>query len=353
MRRPLFLHIPLSERILFAKHLSIMVKTGMTLLGSLMLIKKQMRSKSFIYVLEKIIADVEGGQFLSQSLKKFERLFSSIFVNVIKIGETSGTLSDNLAYLSLELQKKRALRQKVRSALIYPSVILLATLGVTGILAFFVMPRITPIFLTLKVTLPWTTRSLIATSSFLFEYGIYVLLGVTALTSVWFLLLRFFTQFRFFTHRLILATPFIGSVSRMANLAEFTRTLGLLLKSGTKIVEAIQITADSMRNLVYREALMEASETIKRGELLHVYLSKREDLFFSTASRMIEVGDATGTLEINLFYLADFYENEVDETTKIMSSVLEPAMLLIMGIIVGFVAVSIITPIYEITQTLR
>lgn len=353
MKKPLFLYIPLSERILFAKHLSIMVKTGMTLIDSLSLIKKQMRSKSFIYVLEKIIADVEGGQFLSQSLKQFERLFDSISINVIKIGEASGALAENLTYLASELQKKQALRKKVRAALIYPGIILFATLGVTGVLTFFVMPRITPIFLTLGIKLPWTTKFLIAASTFLFQYGIYVLAGAAAFILILILSLRFFPALRFLTHRFILLLPFFGSVSRMANVAEFTRTLGLLLKSGTKIVEAIQVTAESMRNLVYRKALSEAAETVKRGEPMHVYLSKREDLFFSIASRMIEVGDATGTLETNLFYLADFYEGEVDETTKTLSSVLEPVMLLVMGIIVGFVAVSIITPIYEITQILR
>jgi len=353
MNKPLFLYIPLSERILFAKHLSIMVKTGMTLLNSLNLIKKQMRSKSFIYVLNQVINDIEGGQFLSQSLKRFEHLFDPIFINVIRIGEASGNLPENLLYLSSELQKKQELRKKVRSAMIYPSIIVLATTGVTGVLAFFVMPRINPVFTSLGITLPWTTKFLVASSQFLYQYGLYILLGIFLLVIAWIILLRSFYGFRLFMHRLILRLPFFGSVSRMANHAEFTRTLGLLLKSGTKIVEAVTVTADSMGNLAYREALLEAAETVKRGELIHVYLSKHEDLFFSTASRMIEVGDATGTLETNLFYLADFYENEVDEATKTLSSVLEPVMLLIMGIIVGFVAISIITPIYEITQILK
>lgn len=139
----------------------------------------------------------------------------------------------------------------------------------------------------------------------------------------------------------------------MSNVADFTRTLGMLLKSGTKIVEAVLITADSVPNAIYGRALREAAETLRKGEPLNVYLEKREYLFPPTATRMIEVGNLTGTLEPNLFYLADFYESEIDEATKRLTSVLEPLLLLLMGAIVGFVAISVITPIYEITQTFR
>ena len=138
----------------------------------------------------------------------------------------------------------------------------------------------------------------------------------------------------------------------MANTADFTRTLALLLKSGIKIVESLIITSESVPNLVFRRAIREVAETVRRGESMHVYLNQHEHVFYPTVSRMIEVGDATGTLEPNLFYLADFYENEVDELTKNLSVVIEPLLLLFMGGIVGFVAISIITPIYEITQSI-
>lgn len=329
-----------------------MVKSGMPLLDSLNLLRKQVKSKSFAYVLDKVTSDVESGQFLSQSLHQFSRLFGNLFINVIHIGEESGTLADNLIYLSSELQKKRLLRQKVRSAFIYPAIILIATLGVAGILIFFVMPRIIPIFTSLNIELPITTKILVAVATFLFDYGLWLLAGMISAVIIWILLLRIYV-FKFFSHRLILLLPFFGSVVRMANTAEFTRTLALLLRSGMKIVESLNITADSMGNLVYKTALLEASEVVQRGESLHKYLSRNEKLFLPTVTRMIEVGDTTGTLESNLFYLADFYENEVDESTKNLSVVLEPAMLLVMGTIVGFVAIAIITPIYEITSTLR
>ena len=218
-------------------------------------------------------------------------------------------------------------------------------------LIFFVLPKIIPIFTSLRITLPWTTRFVIFISQFLIHNGVFVFLGGIVLIVVWTFLLRI-QAMRFFTHRLILILPVVGPISKMANTADFTRTLALLLKSGIKIVESLIITSESVPNLVFRRAIREVAETVRRGESMHVYLNQHEHIFYPTVSRMIEVGDATGTLEPNLFYLADFYENEVDELTKNLSVVIEPLLLLFMGGIVGFVAISIITPIYEITQSI-
>ncbi len=330
-----------------------MVKSGMALIDSLVLLKKQARSASMAYILEGVIWNVQNGQFLFMSLKKFANHFDDLFINVIKIGEETGNLADNLVYLSTELKKKQQLRQRLRSAMIYPAVILVATLGVSGILVFLVLPRLIPVFSSLGVKLPWTTRFLIATAGFLFNYGVLLVGGLIGFGILSFFLTRKVSPLRFFVHRLILATPFLGSLSVMANVADFTRTLGLLLRSGTKIVESILITADSMPNAVYQKALRGAAEIVRTGEPLNIYLARHENIFPPIATRMIEVGNITGTLEANLFYLADFYETEIDESTKNLTTILEPLLLLVMGGIVGFVAISIITPIYEITQSFR
>lgn len=329
-----------------------MVQGGITLLNALQLFRKQMRTSSGAYILDRIIANVENGQFLSQGLSEFRNVFGDLYINVVKIGEESGTLTENLAYLAAELKKKQLLRQRLRSALIYPLIVLVATLGVAGILIFMVMPRLLPIFTSLRVELPWTTKALIAASTFLFASWYWVLLGMAGAIVTAVLLLKI-PRVRFSMHRAVLAIPFAGSLSRHTAAAEFTRTLGLLLKSGTKIVDALLLTAESMRNLVYRRALEEAAGFVERGDALHSYFEKKEALFDPTLTRIIEVGDATGTLVDNLFYLADFYEAEVDEVAKNLTSVFEPLLLLVMGLLVGFVAISIITPIYEITRSLR
>ncbi|MEK7146654.1 MAG: type II secretion system F family protein [Patescibacteria group bacterium] len=350
--RKIFLRIPLAEKILFTKHLSMMIQAGMPEIDSLRLIRRQARSRSFIFILDKVLKDLENGQFLSVSLSQFIHIFGDLFINIIKIGEASGTLAENLNYLSTELKKSQQLRQKIRSAIIYPIVILVATVGVTGALVFFVLPKIMPIFASLNVKLPLTTRILIGFSNALYNYWHWILLGLAVLAIIFILLLKI-RMIRFGIHRILIFIPIIGSISKSANMANFSRTLGLLLKSGVTIVEALNIAADSLPNLVYKREIHNTAQRVKSGESINKYLSEQEQFFPPTISRMIEVGETTGNLDNNLLYLAEFYENEVDETTKNLSSILEPLMLLVMGGIVGFVAVSIITPIYEVTQGLK
>lgn len=346
-----FLRVPLSEKILFTKHLSMMVKSGMSEIESLRLIQSQIKSKAFRRMLDKVIGDLENGQFLSVALTPFKRVFGDLFINVIRLGEASGTLAENLEFLTQELKERQALRSRVRSALIYPIVILIATIGVTGALVFFVLPRILPIFSSLGVQLPLTTRILIGTANFLNAYYILVLVGAVLLVTAWSFLLRI-PPVRYAYHRALLVTPFVSGIVKGYNMANITRTLHVLLRSGVKIVEALLTASDITANRVYKRALLATAEGVKRGEPMHEYLEKHPALFPPTVSRMIEVGERTGDLEGNLRYLADFYKNEVDETVKNLSSVLEPALLVIMGALVGFVAVSIITPIYEVTQTI-
>jgi len=160
-------------------------------------------------------------------------------------------------------------------------------------------------------------------------------------------------HFKYAIHRIILALPIVGNISKNYNMAGLTRTLGLLLKSGMKIVEAVNTTSGVLANVVYQKALIETVEEIKRGEPLYKYLEEHEHVFPLTVSHMIEVGEKTGNLDANLLYLAEFYENEVDETVKNLSSILEPLLLVFMGAIVGFVAISIITPIYQLSQGVK
>lgn len=344
--------IPLTERILFAKHLSMMVKSGMTEIESLKLIRRQIKSGEFCKVLDAVIRGVENGQFLSESLYPFRAYFGGeLFVNIIKLGEMSGTLSDNLEYLAREMEKNRELSSKVRSALIYPAIVFLATLGVIGTLVFFILPKILPIFASLNISLPLTTRVLVAATSFLINDYLWILLGIAAVVAL-FALLKRMPRFNYLLDRLILRLPLIGSIALGYNMSTLARTLALLLKSGTKIVEAMEITARVMPNLVYRKALQGAAEEINRGGSMHKSFASQSSIIPLTAVHMIEVGEHTGNLDDNLLYLSEFYEKEVDSTVRSLSSVLEPAMLVVMGLLVGFVAIAIITPIYEVTQTL-
>ena len=329
-----------------------MIHSGMTEVESLRLIRSQIRSKGFLKILDDIIGNIENGQSLSVALSHYRNVFGDLFINIIKIGEISGTLSENLDYLGLEMKKSQSLRSKVRGALIYPAVILAATIGVVGGLIFFILPKILPIFKSLKVTLPITTRALMYLSDTLRSHYILIGLGFI-LFIICLFVLRSIPTTRYIMHRMLLSTPIFGTISIGFNMANMTRILGMLLKSGEKIVQAVSITADASSNLVYKKALREAVVEVQRGKTLYAYFEEHEHLFPPTVSRMIEVGEKTGNLDNNLAYLAEFYENEVDEVTKNLSGILEPILLVVMGVAVGFVALAIITPIYGITQGLK
>nr|AKQ05625.1 type II secretion system F domain, type IV pilus assembly protein PilC [uncultured Parcubacteria bacterium Rifle_16ft_4_minimus_23790] len=217
------IRVPLPEKIMFTKHMSMMVKSGMSEIESIQLIRSQVKSRGFKIVLNDVIQGLENGQFLSATLSPYERVFGKLFINIISLGEVSGTLSENLGFLSSELKESQRLRSKVKSAMIYPAIILVATIGVVGALVLFILPRILPIFSSLGAELPLTTRILITTADFLQNYFFLVILGGVLLFIATLLLMRV-NAIKYVFHRILLVTPFAGSISKKYNMANFTRT---------------------------------------------------------------------------------------------------------------------------------
>lgn len=347
-----FSHVSIQEQALFAKYLAVMIKSGMPLLDSLQLIRKQINSKTMSKIIDQVIIDVSNGQFLSNSLEKHKNIFGDFMVNIIRVGETSGILYENLNYLAEELKKKRELRKKVLGAMTYPLIVLVVAIGIIGVLTLYVFPKILPILRNLRATPPITTRILIFISNFVLSYGVFVAIGLIIIGIVSWLLISKVRLIKFIFHKLILLTPLVSKISQNYNLATFTRTLGLLLKSGIKVVEAISITADTMTNLVYHKEIRNIATNVSRGEEISKHLEAKPSLFPLTLSQMITVGERTGNLSESLLYLAELYENELDDLTQNLSSTIEPLLMIVLGVIVGFIALSIITPIYQVTQHL-
>ncbi|MDP3999234.1 MAG: type II secretion system F family protein [bacterium] len=343
------LRVSTQEKIIFTRHLAIIIKSGMTLIDALTMLRQQTKSRSLSKILDTVIKDVSNGQFLSASLDKYKSVFGDLFVNIIRVGESSGILSENLEYLSHELKKSRELSKKVTGALVYPGVILSATFGIVGMLIFFIFPKILPVFSSLNIKLPASTKALIFISNAMTNYGGRIALGFLAALIGFWLLLRI-KKVQFFYHWLILRLPLVGGMVQSVNMTNFSRTLGLLLKSGVKIVEAVNITAEALPNLVYRQEVKGVAASIQKGESISKHLLTRKHLFPAMAANMVAVGENTGNLSETLLYLGEFYESELDELVKNLSNVMEPVLMLVMGAMVGFVAIAIITPIYEITQ---
>src|SRR3989344_6668069 len=227
-RIPFYVRLSMKEQVLFAKRLSFLIKGGVPILKGLNIIRKQTRSPFKQKIFDQIINDVANGQFLAKSLEKFKRIFGDFAINIIRVGEMSGVLENNLIYLAEELQKKHNLRRKVIGSLIYPVFITVATLGVVGLLTVFIFPKLLPIFQRLNVQLPLTTKILIAVSSFLLHYGLWVILGIIILVIAFIIVYKKNRQVKFWTHKIIIWVPFSGQIVKSYNMTNFCRTLGLL-----------------------------------------------------------------------------------------------------------------------------
>ena len=344
--------LSLQEKINFARHLAMVVKAGLPVFEGLTIIKGQGSSKTLRRIIDQLISDVNNGKFLADGLEHYRHIFGEFFINIIRVGEASGTLSQNLLYLADELKKSKDLKSKVRSAMVYPVIVLIATLLVVSFLTFFVFPKLLTVFSGLNVKLPAATRLVIASVEFLREDGLYVMLGAAAFFVAVKLVMKL-SPVRYAMHRLLFFIPVVSGLMVSINVANFSRILSLLLKSGVKIVEAITITASTFDNLVYRRALIASTEEIKKGEQLASYLGKHQSIFPPLASGMVQVGENTGNLEENLAYVSDYFTEEISSRLQTLTSLLEPMLLLFMGLLVGFVAVSIILPIYQITSAVQ
>lgn len=345
--------LSIKEQMLFVKRLAFLINASVPILESLHMVSEQAKSRRYSRMMQSVITDVTNGASLSRSLGKFPNIFGDFGINIIRIGESSGTLSQNLEYLADELKKSDTLRSKVIGALVYPAVITLATLAITGFLMLYLFPKIMPIFTSLHMELPLTTKIVIAVSTFLQAWGLVLIAVIIALFIAAGILIKKFERVRYFFDTWTLRLPIAGEMIRFYNLATATRTLGLLLRSGVTLSEALPLTADTTRNLIYKEQYQLLSEAVIRGERISGYMFKKPELFPIITTQMVAVGERSGSLSSTLVYLSEMYEAEVDDFTKNLSSLIEPALMVIMGVLVGFIAVSIITPIYGITQNLH
>lgn len=340
-----------NDIMVFTKHLAVAIKSGLTLFEGLSMLQDQAVGK-----LKKIIGEVieviQSGVQLHEALSKYPKYFSPIYINMVKTGEMAGTLEDNLIQLSDQLRKAYELRQKVKSAMMYPMLIFIAVAGLGFSVAIFVLPKILPLFETLDVELPATTQGLIWISKIFEAHGIAILVGAVLGTIflLWFLKRDFVKPF---THRFMLKLPVMKKIVRHINLERFTRTLGTLLDSGITLDSALKITAESTDNRAYRSAIEKCIPEVEKGNQLSGAMTNYSSLFPGMTTKLISMGENTGNLDTTLGYLNEYYESEVNHTMKNLSTILEPVLLIGIGVIVGVVAISILGPIYKITGTMR
>jgi type IV pilus assembly protein PilC len=339
-----------ADKIFFAQNLQVMIKAGLSVAIALKTQAAQTSSKAFKEVLEDVYQKVDRGIPLSDAMAGHPKVFSELFVNMVRAGEKSGKLEEVLRQVSNQLRKSHALVAKVKGALTYPVIVVVAMIGIAIAMMVFVIPKITAVFQESNVALPLPTRILIGTSDFMINNSLWLLLGTVLFFT---LFVRFIhtTYGKHAWHSLLLKLPVFSSIMRKINLAKFSRTFSSLLKTDIPIVQAFQITATTLSNVLYRQAIEDAAERVKKGVSISGIIKDYPKLFSPLIIQMTTVGEETGTLDSILDELADFYEEDVDRTMSSLSTIIEPILMLMLGGGVGGLAVSIILPIYSLTQS--
>ncbi len=338
------------EILLFTKNMATMLKGNLNIIDALEITAAQNQGK-FKRIITDLINQISSGHSLADSLKLHQRYFRLSYIDIIRTGELAGTLSDNFGQLALQLEKEMSLRRKIKAAMVYPAFIIASTLALGLILATFVLPRLSRLFSSLDLNLPPATRFLLWLTNVMEHYGL--IIGAVVVAVI--IGLRLVTRVNIVKpiyHRFLLALPFLNTISRQLNLSRFNRTLGSLLQSGLPITEALKATLLALENVVYKQALKQVLAAIEKGSSLAAALERHQSLFPAMMLQLLKAGEESGQLEQTLFYLAGYYEEEVEQKAKNLSVVIEPALLIVIGVVVGFVGLSIITPIYQITSRL-
>jgi type IV pilus assembly protein PilC len=340
------------DKLLFTKHLSVMVRSGIPLTEGISTLIVQTKNSGFKKILSKILKDLENGESFAKALEKHPQVFDDFYINLIRVGEESGALEKNLDFLSSQLSKSYSLNKKIQGALLYPGLIFSATLVVGGFVALYIMPQLVQFFQAFDAKLPLSTSILLFIANLFKNYGIFIF-GSLGILFVFFQILIKFPAPKFLWHLLLLKIPVFGKLLQAAELAKFSRNLGILLGSGVPVDRSLEITAKTLSNLKFQKDLLLVRKKLTKGESIGAAISNKSFWEYPPlVQKMIAVGEKTGKLEEIMLYLGDFYEEEIDDTAKNLSTILEPILLIFIGLCVGFVAIAIISPIYQLTGSI-
>jgi type II secretory pathway component PulF len=340
-----------NDIMLFTKHLSVALESGFTLNEGLDMLYDQSIGK-MKKVVGYLMQVIQAGQPLHIALAKYSRYFSPIYINLVRTGEISGTLDENLKHLARQLSKEHELRQKVKSAMMYPTLVFMAVFGLGFFVGLFILPKILPLFKSLNVELPLSTKILITIAETFQEHGLLLLIATFGFTLfvLWFAKRE---SIKPFFHSLWLKTPIVRKIMHDVNLQRFTLTLGTLLNSGVPLDTSLDITVKATDNCIYRSAIASFLPGVQRGMTIADEMANFPKLFPKITTRMVAMGERTGNLDSTLKYLSEYYESEIDSTMKNLSTIIEPILLIVIGSVVAFVALSILGPIYKITGSIR
>lgn len=335
----------------FTRQIAIMLNAGLTLIDSLEILKKQTVKIPLRKMIEEIDIKIKGGSSFSAALLDYKSMFSKLYVSLVKSGEASGKLGEILLRLADNLEKEREFKSKLKGALVYPIIVIIGMFVVMFIMITFVLPKLLGLYKDFNVELPLSTKILIAVSSFSTRFWpiVLIMIFVTSYFAKKYLATKIgkntFDKF-------VLKLPVFGRIISISALVESTRTLAILISSGISILEALSIVVDATENTVYQQALLGVSHKVEKGISLGTALEQQE-IFPPILVQMSQVGEQTGNLDDTLFRLSKYFEMESEMATKTMTTLIEPAILVVLGVGVGFLVMSVITPIYNLTNSFK
>ncbi len=347
----LFDRVKTIQKINFARNLGSMLEAGLSLSRALSVLDRQTKNKAFKKILTNLIGEINRGTTFADALAKHKKVFPPIFVAMVHAGEQSGTLADSLKVIATQMDSSYTLDRRIRGALMYPAVILVAMIIIAILMFMFVVPTLLKTFTELNVKLPLTTRIVLGISNIVQEQGLLVIVIVLVLSGLIGWWSRKLSGKRFF-HALFLKMPVIGSLVQEINTARTARTLSSLLNSGVDVIESVNITAAVVQNVHFRSVLEKASIAIKKGELVSKTFSESGRLYPVFFAEMLSVGEETGKTGEMLSGVAKYYEEDVSQRTKDMSTIIEPFLILVIGVAVGFFAISMIQPMYSLVDAI-
>jgi type IV pilus assembly protein PilC len=343
--------VPAQAKILFARNLSAMLKAGLPLTRALAVIERQTKNAKFTGILAEISTAVRTGSTLHEALAQHPKTFNSLFVAMVKSGEESGDLSGSLGMIAEQMDRTHTLKKKIKGALIYPAIIVIAIIGIGILMLTQVVPTLAATFKEMNAELPTATRAIIGVSDFLLNNTLIALVAFV-LIAVGFIMALRTEKGKRVKDLVFYKMPVIGGIVREVNAARAARTLSSLLTSGVDVLTAISITGEVVQNTYFRAVLVQAHDDVEHGKPLSKSFAVREDLYPPLVGEMIAVGEETGQLGEMLKRLADFYEEEVTRKTKDMSTIIEPFLMVLIGGAVGFFAYAMIGPIYQLSETI-
>ncbi len=343
--------VPFNAVVMMTRQLATMIEAGLVLSEALDILQEEQENKKFKQVLNEISKDIKGGLDFASTLEKYPEVFPPIYAQLVKAGQSSGKLDTILLQLATNLEKEREFRGKLRGVMIYPMVVVTMMIAVMLIMVFFVMPKLLSLYKDSNIELPLPTKIMIGFADFMIGYW-WLLVLILAISVLVFRKFISTPNGKLTIDRLILRIPVISKITTLVILTGFTRTFGLLVSSGLSILDSIKILSAITGNRVYQDGLELAYQGVERGLSFSSQLL-RLPTFPRIVGQMIKTGEETGKLDNIMFKLADYFETESDNSLKNVTTLIEPIVLVVLGIGVGFLVISIILPIYQLTTNIK